>query len=434
MESTIKEILQFVEENDVKFIRLAFCDLTGVEKNISIMPQQLRMAFTQGISFDASAIKGFRDVKQSDLFLVPDPSSLSVMPWRPGPGRVVKFFCDIKLPDGTNYSHDGRHMLKKIIHKYEQEGLHFKVGAECEFYLFKVNDEGEVSKRTIDQGGYMDVFPRDKGENIRREICLTLEEMGIEPEASHHEQGPGQNEVDFKFSDPLTCADNILVFRSVVKTSAARNGMYASFMAKPIETAPGNGMHVNVSITKNGKNVFQEGCHDAFRQSFIAGVLKRVKEISVFLNPTVNSYDRLGSFEAPKYISWSKENRSQLIRVPAANEERSRMELRSSDNMVNPYVAFSLIIAAGMEGVTQKLVLEDAVNEDLYNTSIPHLQQLPSSLKEAIAYAKDSVFLKEVIGQELLQRYLEVKEKEVSAFEKCDDKEMFYDAQYFHLI
>ena len=306
MNTTANEVLQFIEENDVKFIRLGFCDLFGIQKNLSIMPNQLLEAFEHGISFDASAIRGFREVKESDLLLFPDPSTLTVLPWRPGPGRVVRFFCDIKNPDGSPFAHDSRYLLKKVVQRCKSRGYVCKIGAECEFYLFKTDENGDPTDITLDGGGYLDISPLDKGENIRREICLNLEEMGINPESSHHEQGPGQNEIDFQYSDALACADNLLTFKSVVKAIAARNGYFASFMPKPLPQEAGSGLHVNISLEKNGLNIFKDFVdgRQGITDSFIAGILERTPEITLFLNPLCNSYERFGSFEAPKYVSW----------------------------------------------------------------------------------------------------------------------------------
>ena len=350
MVSTASEVLGFVKENDVKFIRLSFCDLFGMHKNISVIADELQSAFESGISFDAHAIRGFRDVTRSDLLLFPDPATLTVLPWRPGTGRVARFYCDIKNPDGSAFYHDGRGLLKQMIQRCAEMGYVCKIGAECEFYLFKTDDNGEPTDVTLDTGGYLDISPLDKAEDIRREICLTLEEMGIRPETSHHEQGPGQNEVDFQFSDALSCADNFQTFKSVVKAIAARNGLFASFMPKPVAGAAGSGLHVNLSLVQDGRNIFtnaDEG-HCGIAESFIAGILSRTPEITLFLNPLANSYERFGEFEAPKYVSWSHQNRSQLIRIPAASGEKVRMELRSPDPSLNPYLAFALILAAGL--------------------------------------------------------------------------------------
>jgi len=439
MNGTVGEVLDFVKENDVKFVRLSFCDLFGVQKDISIMADGLQSAFENGVSFDAHAIRGFREVTQSDLLLFPDPVTLTVLPWRPGPGRVVRFYCEIKTPDGKPFSGDSRMVLKQVAAQCEEKGYVCKIGAECEFYLFKTDDDGEPTDVTFDKAGYLDILPLDKGNDIRREICLALEEMGIKPESSHHEQGPGQNEIDFKFSDALSCADNLLTFKTLVKAIAARNGLFASFMPKPIANAPGSGMHVNLSLSQNGRNIFNnigEG-NPNVAASFIAGILAKAQEITLFLNPLANSYDRFGEFEAPRYVSWSHQNRSQLIRIPAAVGEKVRMELRSPDPSINPYLAFALIVAAGLDGMKNGASLPAAVDVDLYKADASvtkALSALPGSLEEAVALACKSDFVKNVVGEELLSKYMAFKKAEAADFVACKDKAEFYRNRYFCFV
>ena len=438
MNTTASEVLEFVRENDVKFVRLSFCDILGVHKNIAIMSDELEYAFSHGVSFDANAIRGFRDVTASDLFLFPEPATLSMLPWRPGPGRVARFFCDIKMPDGTPFLHDGRFLLKKVCEKFEKLGYVCKIGTECEFYLFKTDDDGEPTDKTLDRGGYMDISPLDKGENMRREICLTLEEMGIKPENSHHERGPGQNEVDFKFSDALTCAENFITFKSVVKAIAARNGLFASFMPKPLADAPGNGLHINLSLSKNGRNIFSKAPGEdgsAVTDSFIAGIMSKTPEMTLFLNPLANSYERFGAYDAPEYVSWSHQNRSQLVRIPAATGEKVRMELRSPDAALNPYLAFALILSAGLEGIEKNLPLPPSVNADLYTADesvTGGLTKLPTGLSEAIRLAENSMFVRDVIGKEALSRFLALKEEEAADWLAAEDKVKYSIEKYFH--
>ena len=438
MNTTMSEVLEFVKENDVKFIRLGFCDIFGLQKNISIMADELQTAFEHGISFDAHSIRGFRDIRQSDLLLFPDPVTLSVLPWRPGPGRVVRFYCDLKNPDGSTFINDSRNLLKRTAERCAKMGYACKIGAECEFYLFKTDEEGEPTHKPIDNGGYLDIAPIDRCENIRREICLTIEEMGIKPQTSRHEKGPGQNEIDFKFSDALECADNLQSFKSAVKAIAARNGFFASFMPKPILNAPGNGMHINLSLSQNGRNIFKgagEG-HSNVAESFIAGILQRTSEITAFLNPLANSYERFGKFESPKYASWSHQNLSQLISIPKASGNKTRMELRSPDTSLNPYLAFALILAAGLDGIDNGLNLPPAIDADLYtaNESVTKdLELLPDSLKKALVLAENSDFVKSVIGEEMLFKYLAVKKAEADDFNAAQDKEKFYNERYFNI-
>ena len=384
---TESEVLDFVREEDVKFIRLAFFDVNGNQRNISIMASQLEKAFNDGISFDASAV-GFENANKSDLFLHPDPSTLSILPWRPTTGKVVRMFCNIKNPDGSPYKKCYRTMLQKAIKAAKEEcDITVNIGAEVEFYLFKLDKDGNPTNIPFDNGTYMDLAPFDKGENIRREICFTLEQMGITPEASHHEEGPGQNEIDFRYSDPLTAADNTTTFKWIVRTKAAANGLYADFSPKPLQNQAGSGMHINFSLSDSEK-----------LPNALAGILKHICEITCYLNPTENSYKRLGESKAPKYISWGNENRSTLIRIPATKEDK-RLEIRSSDPECNPYVAFTLLIYAALDGIKNNLQPPAPVEANLFNPeNAKGLDSLPSSLSAARDLAQKSDFIKEILG------------------------------------
>ena len=400
MRYTKDEIIQYVSEEDVKFIRLAFCDVFGVQKNIAIMPEELPRAFEYGIAIDASAIRGFGDVVNSDLLLHPDPDTLAELAWRPETGKVVRMYADITYPDGTPFECDTRTLLKQAIKTAELQGYAFAFGEEQEFYLFKLDDIDNRTYEPYDNAGYMDIAPEDRGENIRREICLTLEKMGIHPERSHHEEGPGQNEIDFRYSDPLTAADNALTFQMVVKTIARRNGLYADFSPKPLKDAPGNGCHINVSVKPSDNFVNLN--------YMIAGILDKIQEMTLFFNPKDESYSRFGGNKAPRYISWSAENRSQLIRIPAAQGEYCRAELRSPDNLANPYLSFALLIHAGLYGINNRLALPDPVNENLQNAdpeTIRNLRKLPETLKEAASLANSSSFVKSLIPQSIIDTY-----------------------------
>lgn len=400
MRYTKDEIIQYVSEEDVKFIRLAFCDVFGVQKNIAIMPEELPRAFEYGIAIDASAIRGFGDVVNSDLLLHPDPDTLAELAWRPETGKVVRMYADITYPDGTPFECDTRTLLKQAIKTAELKGYTFAFGEEQEFYLFKLDDIDNRTYEPYDNAGYMDIAPEDRGENIRREICLTLEKMGIHPERSHHEEGPGQNEIDFRYSDPLTAADNALTFQMVVKTIARRNGLYADFSPKPLKDAPGNGCHINVSVKPSDNFVNLN--------YMIAGILDKIQEMTLFFNPKDESYSRFGGNKAPRYISWSAENRSQLIRIPAAQGEYCRAELRSPDNLANPYLSFALLIHAGLYGINNRLALPDPVNENLQNADpeiIRNLRKLPETLKEAASLANSSSFVKSLIPQSIIDTY-----------------------------
>ena len=400
MKYSKQEVIQYVQEEDVKFIRLSFCDVFGKQKNISIMPSELPRAFEYGIAFDASAIAGFGDETHSDLLLHPEADTLMILPWRPEHGRVVRMFCNITYPDGTPFECDSRTILKKAVQKAEDSGYQFFFGAEQEFYLFKLNENGEPTKEPYDQAGYMDIAPEDKGENIRREVCLTLEQMGIRPESSHHEEGPGQNEIDFRYSDPLTAADNAMTFQTVVKTVAQRNGLFADFSPKPLADKPGNGFHINMSV-KASDNVDN-------MNYMIAGILNKVADMTVFLNTTENSYQRFGSNKAPRYISWSSENRSQLVRIPAAVGEYRRAELRSPDPSANTYLAYALMIYASLHGIQNKIELPPPADMNLYKADAATLatfKQLPGDLNTASMLAVNSSFIKEHIPAAILDIY-----------------------------
>ena len=394
-----REIEQFIGEEDVKFIRLAFSDVRGNQKNISVMPGELERAFHYGIAFDASSVDGFGGEVRSDLFLHPDLSTLSILPWRPDHGRVVRMYCDIKKPDGMPSEADTRRLLKDTVRQAEASGLEFRFGSEMEFYLFMLDQDGRRGEIPHDEAGYMDISPEDKGENVRREICLTLEQMGIVPESSHHEAGPGQNEIDFRYSFPLTAADDAVTFKSVVKTVAARNGLYADFSPKPLEGKPGSGMHINISVKGGDENLLPY---------VISGILDKISEMTVFLNPSEQSFKRFGSQKAPFYVTWSSENRSQLIRIPAAFGEYVRAELRSPDPGANPYIAYTLLIYAGLMGVKERKMLPPPADINLYNASEEQLKMyntLPRTLSESRDAALKSEFISNYLPDTLIKSY-----------------------------
>ncbi len=400
MKYTAQEVMEYVRQADVKFIRLAFCDAYGRQKNIAVMPSELERAFDVGIAFDASAVAGFGGAVRSDLFLRPDAQTLAVLPWRPETGRVVRMFCDVTHPDGTPSSGDTRALLKRIAAKAQARGLSFAFGPEMEFYLFKNGPDGERTDTPCDSAGYMDIAPDDRGENIRREVCLMLEQMGIRPESSHHEEGPGQNEIDFRYADPVAAADNAVTFRTVVKTVAAGYGLTADFTPKPLAARPGSGMHINFSVRS------ADGA-DRMPQ-IIAGVMDRIGDMTAFLNPTNGSYLRLGGDKAPGYVTWSGENRSQLIRIPAASGEFKRAELRSPDPGANPYIAFTLMIGAGLYGADKLLTLPESTDINLYaaaESELAQLRRLPASLREAQSLARESAFIRDILPPELIELY-----------------------------
>lgn len=400
MKYSAKEVMQYVAEEDVKFIRLAFCDVYGKQKNISVMPGELPRAFRHGVAIDASAIRGFGEETHSDLFLHPDPSTITVLPWRPEHGRVVRMFCDIRRPDGSPFESDTRHLLKITEEKAEKEGFSFFFGSELEFYLFQNDEEGNPTKKPYDNAGYMDIAPADKGENVRREICLTLEQMGILPESSHHEDGPGQNEIDFHYAEPTVGADRVITARSAIRTIAARNGLYADFSPKPLESFAGSGMHINFSVKSDDRE-------DVLPYA-IAGILRYAPDMTAFLNPTEESFLRLGNNKAPDRIAWSPENRSTLIRIPAAEGEYRRAELRSPDATANPYLAYMLIIEAALCGIREKMPLCPCADINFHTAADAEKEKyarLPKSADEAKRCAFDSDFIRRVIPSRLLDAY-----------------------------
>lgn len=381
---TEREVLDYIAEEDVKFVRLAFFDLNGVQKNISIMAGQLEGAFQRGVGFDASAIYGFESAEKSDLFLFPDPATLSVLPWRPSSGKVVRLFCTIRYPDGREYEKDFRSRLKNTVLAAREEcGVEFRIGTEIEFYLFKLDEAGRPTKVPFDKAGYMDIAPDDRGENIRREICFTLEQMGIVPESSHHEEGPGQNEIDFHYADAVTAADNAATFKWIVRTRAASAGLYADFSPKPLEGMAGSGFHINLSCSDPGKNAHA-----------LAGILKHAREITYFLNCCEDSYRRLGENKAPKAICWGHGDRLALVRVPDVTDRgAARLEIRSADCECNVYIVLDLLIRAAVDGIKAGLEPPPASHAGVGNVSF-----LPASLKEAKKVAESSSFIKSVLG------------------------------------
>lgn len=393
-----KEALEFIEENDVKFIRLVFCDVFGNVKNISVLASQFGHAVDYGVSIDASAIKGFCGEEKSNLFLFPDLDTLSLLPWRPQQGRVARFYCNLFYADKTPFELDGRMILAKATKKLKDYNISCNIASECEFYLFKNDEYGNPTNIPLDKARYFEVAPDDKGENVRREICLTLEHMNVTPETSHHEEGPGQNEIDFRYNFPLESADNLITVRTVIKTIASNFGLYASFDPKPILDEPGNGLHINMSLS-------DKKLHD----SFMAGIMEHIKEITLFLNPVKESYNRLGESKAPKYITWSKDNRSLMFRVPDYTDEANcRFELRSPDGLANPYIAYALLIYAGLDGIDKNLSLPEPVNINLYKAGddyLSKLQSLPGSLKEAIKATKESKFVYSHLPKKLIEAY-----------------------------
>ncbi len=423
-----KEILNFVQENDVKFIRLTFCDMHGNLKNIAVMPGELERAFSHGILLDAASFSEC----YHDLLLQPDISTLSVLPWRPKSGRVVRFFCNIMNPDGTPYQGDLRHAIQSYTQELYTKGYACEVGTRCEFYLFDLGADGEPTKQPHDHAGYLDVAPLDKCENTRREICLSLEEMGLNPKSSCHKHGPGQNEIDFKSSEPGTAADNMVHYKNVVKTIAAQNGLYASFMPKPLGGMHGSALAMSLSVKYQGEHIFrmQRDELSTKGQAFVAGILRHMREMTLFLNPTTNSYTRLRHSGAPNHINWSQENRNPLLRIPHTMGEAPRIEVRSADGCCNPYISLRLLLGAGMEGIEEGLTLSeqfricDGKDEQDFAT-------LPSSLREAYTLAKDSAFIARSLPQEIRDTVYKNIETQLALHHAAEDKTQFEDSYYF---
>ncbi len=418
---TKDDALQFIQENDVKFIKLFFTDAFGSIKSLSIQPSELERAFDTGICFDATAIGWELGGGKNDLFIVPDPATLCVLPWRPQTGRVVRFFCNVRHIDGSDFTSDPRYLLKKLSDDAFKKGYEIRVGTGCEFYLFKLDEKGRPTTEPLDDAGYCDLAPRDRGENVRREICLTLEQMGVHPESSRHEAGPGQNEVDFHYADALDSADNLSTCKTVVKTVADRYGLDANFGPAPLgPSCPGSGLHINISILKEGKNLFAGQKLSDEATHFMAGVLEHLADITCFLNPQEESFYRLerngwkrvrnGNPSWP--VTWAHENRRHIIRVPAADDLHARFEVRSPDPSCNQYLALYLILAAGFDGLEKKTPLSSPMDIPLPTRghvdgeSVPaDLEYLPLNLQEAKEKACQSDFVQKLLPEEILKAY-----------------------------
>ena len=402
-----EELMQTIEEENVEFIRLTFFDVFGHQKNIALMRGELERAVRWGVSIDGSAVEGFDADVRSDLFLKPDLATISIVPWRPSDSRVCRIFCDVAWPDGTPFEGDTRYILRQAVRAATKRGIEVKFGSEMEFYVFRRDEQGNPTTMPIDKAGYMDVEPLDAGENLRRDICFALKEMGITPESSHHERGPGQMEIDFRYSDPITAADNTSTVRWAVRNICAADGCFADFSPKPLPNEPGNGMHLNISVHSEK----EEDHTDAF----MAGIMKHIREITLFLNPSPQSYSRLGRMEAPRYVSWAVQNRSQLIRIPADPSGRRRIELRSPDPAANPYLAFALLIRAGLYGIEHNLTLPTPMDINLYKADpvlMRGLEQLPGSLQEALQAARASAMVQEFVPPACLEAYARIADRE----------------------
>lgn len=420
---TKDDIFRMVEEEDVEFIRLQFTDIFGTLKNIAITSSQLEKALDNKCMFDGSSVEGFVRIEESDMYLYPDYDTFEIFPWRPQQGKVARFICDVYTPDGKPFEGDPRWILKKTIKEANEMGYRFDVGPECEFFLFHTDDNGLPTTLSHEKAGYFDLGPNDLGENIRRDMVLTLEEMGFEIEASHHEVAPAQHEIDFKYDEVLKTADNIQTFKMTVKTIAKRHGLYATFMPKPKFGISGSGMHINMSLaTEEGKNIFADEngkiglSDDAYH--FIAGIMKHARGMSAITNPLVNSYKRLvPGYEAPVYIAWSAKNRSPLIRIPASIGNGTRVELRNPDPTANPYLVLALCLAAGLDGIKNKIEVPESVDCNIYEMTpgerrAAGIENMPADLKEAVDCLVADEFLCSVLGEHITTKYVEAKMKE----------------------
>ena len=421
-----EDIIRLVREGDVEFIRMQFTDIFGQLKNVAITASQIEKAVNNQIMIDGSSIEGFVRIHESDQYLYPDLDSFTVLPWRPQHGKVARLICDVYNPDGTPFVGDPRGVLKRVLKKAADMGYSFNVGPECEFFLFQTDEAGNPTTTTSDEAGYFDLGPLDHGESTRREICLALEQMGFEIEASHHEVAQGQHEIDFKYAEALTAADNIMTFKLAVKTLAQKNGLHATFMPKPVFGINGSGMHTNMSLFKDGKNVFfdpddsRKLSKEAY--SFIAGLLKHVCGMAAITNPLVNSYKRLvPGYEAPCYLAWSASNRSALIRIPAARGQATRVELRCPDPTCNPYLALAVCLAAGLDGIEKGLTPPDEITENIFamdeaTREAKGIKSLPGSLKDAVDALKADEMICEALGDHVVSHYTEGKYAEWDAY------------------
>lgn len=422
MKYTKQDVLRLVQEEDVEFIRLQFTDIFGTMKNVAITSSQLEKALDNNCMFDGSSIEGFVRIEESDMYLYPDLDTLNVFPWRPQQGKVARLICDVYRPNREPFEGDPRYILKKVVKQAAELGYQFDVGPECEFFLYHTDDNGQPTTITHERAGYFDLGPMDLGENARRDMVLTLEDMGFEIEASHHEASPGQHEIDFRYEPAMHAADNIMTFKLAVKTIAKRHGMHATFMPKPKSGVSGSGMHINMSLRKDGKNIFADE-NDKFGLSqdayyFIGGLMKHIYEMTAITNPLVNSYKRLVSgFEAPLHITWSVRNRSPLIRIPSAVGGGTRIELRSPDCAANPYLTIALCLAAGLDGMKNKITPPENIQKNIFSMSEEekaerNIKSLPTNLSDAVEAMEQDAFIQDVLGEHISNVYINSKKDE----------------------
>ncbi len=419
---TKEDIIRIVKEEKVNFICLQFTDILGMLKSVIVTTSQLQKALDNKCMFDGSSIDGFVRIEESDMCLHPDLDSFVILPWDCDEGKTARLICDVYNSDGTPFEGDPRYVLRRAIKRAADMGFSCFVGPECEFFLFHLDDHGKATTNTFDMGGYFDLGSVDRGESCRRDICLCLEKMGFEIEASHHENAIAQHEVDFKYDEVLRTADNVMTFKYVVKNIAHRHNLHATFMPKPIYGECGSGMHINLSLFKDGKNVFCDESDAAglskTAYNFIAGLMHHIKAITVLTNPIVNSYKRLvPGYEAPVYIAWSAKNRSPLIRIPTARGSGTRVELRNPDPSANPYLAMAAVLQAGLDGVEKAMTPPPPKDSNIFDLTPEQRKQadihsLPKNLREAVREFKYSDFAKEAVGEHVHQKYVEAKQEE----------------------
>ena len=419
---TKEEIIRIVKEQNIRFVRLQFTDIFGQCKNVAITESQLEKALANKCMFDGSSIEGFVRIEESDMYLYPDLDSFMIYPWKQEHGKVARLICDVHKTDGAPFEGDPRSILRRILAEAAKMGFTFNVGPECEFFLFQTDDEGYPTTTTIDHGSYFELGPVDRGEDARRDICLTLEDMGFEIEASHHECAPGQHEIDFKYSEALTAADNIMTFKLAVKSIAERHKLHATFMPKPLFNEAGSGMHINMSLFRDGRNMFydpdgEKGLSKT-AYSFIAGIMAHMKGMAAITNPLVNSYKRLvPGYEAPCYMAWSASNRSALIRIPAARGQSTRVELRCPDPSCNPYLALAVCLAAGLDGIEKGMTPPPEITDNIFAMTPATrkrrgIEALPGSLDEALVYLKKDKLIMNTLGEHVATQYITGKEAE----------------------
>ena len=419
---TKSDIMQMVEEEDVEFIRLQFTDIFGSMKNVAITSSQLEKALDNRCMFDGSSIEGFVGIEESDMYLHPDLDTFTIFPWRPQQGKVARIICDIYRPDGTPFEGDPRYILRRVVKEAEDMGYVFDVGPECEFFLFNTDDNGCPTTETTEKAGYFEMGPNDHGENARRDMVLTLEDMGFIVESSHHEIAPAQHEIDFQYDEALATADNIMTFKLAVKTIAKRHGLHATFMPKPKFGVNGSGMHINMSLAKDGKNIFSDPSdkNGLSREAywFIGGIMKHMKGMTAITNPLVNSYKRLvPGYEAPVYIAWSATNRSPLIRIPSSRGEHTRIELRCPDPSANPYLALAVCLRAGLDGIVNHIDPPESVDCNIFDLTEEErksrgIEAVPASLREAVSELEKDELIREVLGVHMADKYIRAKKEE----------------------